>query len=132
MKENKVSDCFPLNGNIQNANIQGVDQVLDVYQKNLQKIKFGGPTRFAPLIRKAREQVEEQNVTGAKLYHILMILTDGEIHDLKETIEEIDHISTNYVPLSIVIVGVGNDDFSNMLRLDGDEFRIKDGCRDLV
>ena len=61
-----------------------------------------------------------------------MILTDGEIHDMKETIEEINNISTNYVPLSIVIVGVGLADFSNMLRLDGDELAIADGCRDLV
>jgi hypothetical protein len=57
MRETEVNDCFPLNGNIANPSIKGVDQVLDVYQKNLDKIKLGGPTRFAPLIKNAREQV---------------------------------------------------------------------------
>jgi hypothetical protein len=59
-------------------------------------------------------------------------LTDGDIHDLEETIEEISKISDEFVPLSIVIVGLGMDDFSNMVRLDGDELALKQGCRDLV
>jgi hypothetical protein len=38
MKESQVNDCFPLNGNIANPSIKGVDQVLDVYKNNLSRI----------------------------------------------------------------------------------------------
>ena len=30
------------------------------------------------------------------------------------------------------MVGVGDEDFANMVRLDGDDVAIKAGCRDLV
>ena len=45
-------------------------------------------------------------------------MTDGEIHDMDETIELI--IDAAELPLSIIIVGVGNDSFSKMKILDGD------------
>jgi hypothetical protein len=41
-----------------------------------------------------------------------MIITDGEIHDMKETIDLIVELSK--LPVSIIIIGVGEDDFSNM------------------
>jgi hypothetical protein len=45
-------------------------------------------------------------------------LTDGVINDLEKTIIEIVRGST--MPLSIIIVGVGNADFEQMELLDGD------------
>lgn len=45
-------------------------------------------------------------------YLILMIITDGVIHDMDETIRLI--VKGADLPLSIIIVGVGNEDFSNM------------------
>jgi hypothetical protein len=45
-------------------------------------------------------------------------LTDGVINDLEKTICEIVKGST--MPLSIIIVGVGNADFEQMELLDGD------------
>jgi len=66
------------------------------------------------------------------MFHILMILTDGEIHDLKETINEIADITQRNLPMSIVIVGLGDEEFSNMVRLDGDELAIKAGVKDIV
>ncbi len=50
---------------------------------------------------------------------MLLILTDGAIHDMKETIDQI--FNAVNLPLSIIIVGVGNADFSNMEILDGDD-----------
>ena len=66
------------------------------------------------------------------MYHILLILTDGEIHDMDATINEIAEISSQNLPVSIIIVGVGDEDFANMVKLDGDEIAIKAGCKDLV
>lgn len=49
----------------------------------------------------------------------MLIITDGIINDMKETIDEI--VRGSSLPLSIVIVGVGTADFSNMDTLDADE-----------
>lgn len=52
-------------------------------------------------------------------YFIMMIITDGIINDMKKTIDEI--VRGSGLPLSIIIVGVGNEDFSSMETLDADE-----------
>ena len=55
---------------------------------------------------------------GSNVYQTLLILTDGEIHDMDRTIDLI--IQGSQLPLSIIIVGIGSADFKNMNRLDGD------------
>lgn len=61
----------------------------------------------------------EAKKQGSNTYQTLLILTDGAIHDMDKTIELI--IQAASLPLSIIIVGVGNADFENMNRLDGDQ-----------
>ncbi len=51
-------------------------------------------------------------------YQVLLILTDGEIHDMKAVKDLIVQMSTS--PCSVIIVGVGNEQFENMEILDGD------------
>ena len=45
-------------------------------------------------------------------YYIILILTDGLINDMEATTDEIVRASS--LPISIIIVGVGNEDFSSM------------------
>ena len=45
-------------------------------------------------------------------YSILMIITDGEIADVTETINEIVEASDN--PLSIIVIGVGDATMGTM------------------
>ena len=45
-------------------------------------------------------------------YYVLLILTDGEIHDMEATKSSI--VSACHLPLSIIIIGVGNENFENM------------------
>jgi hypothetical protein len=49
----------------------------------------------------------------------LLILTDGEIHDMPETIRCI--VDSWDLPYSIIIVGVGEENFEKMTILDGDD-----------
>jgi hypothetical protein len=48
-----------------------------------------------------------------------MIVTDGVITDMQKTIDQV--VRGSELPLSIIIVGVGGADFSNMDQLDADE-----------
>lgn len=60
-----------------------------------------------------------KSCSDRKMYHILLIITDGEIHDMKQTKDLI--VECSDYPLSIIIVGVGNADFEKMVELDGDD-----------
>lgn len=48
-----------------------------------------------------------------------MILTDGCISDMRETLGTI--VEGSSCPLSIIIIGIGDSDFDNMIILDGDD-----------
>ncbi len=48
-----------------------------------------------------------------------MILTDGIINDLEKTIEAV--VLGSVLPLSIIIVGIGEADFEQMDLLDADD-----------
>uniref|UniRef100_A0A2K6BHT6 Copine 7 n=1 Tax=Macaca nemestrina TaxID=9545 RepID=A0A2K6BHT6_MACNE len=52
-------------------------------------------------------------------YYILLILTDGVVTDMADTREAI--VRASRLPMSIIIVGVGNADFTDMQVLDGDD-----------
>ena len=43
------------------------------------------------------------------MYHVILIITDGEIHDMPETKDLI--IELTKLPVSIIIVGVGEERF---------------------
>jgi len=72
--------CFPLNGNPQLPYVATANGVLQLYRNTLQTINLSGPTYFAPVISNFMNQVS--GMAGQPIYHILLILTDGEIHDM--------------------------------------------------
>ena len=68
-------------------------------------------------------------------YFVLLIITDGVITDLDETRQAI--VNAAKLPMSIIIVGVGNADFAAMEFLDGDSRMLRshtgeEAARDIV
>jgi Mg-chelatase subunit ChlD len=45
-------------------------------------------------------------------YFILLILTDGDIDDFEKTKDEV--VKASELPMSIIIIGVGDHEFSQM------------------
>ncbi len=91
---------------------RGFPEVLARYSEITPKVAMSGPTSFAPVINAAVHIVRE-----TKQYHILLVLADGNITNAKPTAEAI--VRASEVPLSIVIVGVGEDiDMGAMEQLD--------------
>ncbi|XP_072548614.1 copine-4 [Salminus brasiliensis] len=116
----KVSHDFAVNFNEDNPECAGIQGVVEAYQNCLPKIQLYGPTNIAPIIQKvANSASEEEHTREAMQYFILLILTDGVITDMADTREAIVHAS--HLPMSIIIVGVGNADFTDMQTLDGDD-----------
>lgn len=128
------SHCFPLNGRPEAPECHGVDGILEAYAGALTRYGLSGPTIFAQVINAAAEMARnagpridkatqsQREAVGA--YTILLILTDGAITDLEATKQAI--VAASGLPLSIIIIGVGNADFSSMHALDSDEERLTD------
>jgi len=49
-------------------------------------VNFSGPTLFEPLIKQAILEAEASKKQNSKKFVILVILTDGDIHDMKAVI----------------------------------------------
>lgn len=54
-------------------------------------------------------------------YYVLLLLTDGVLSDMEDTKAAI--IKASRLPMSVIIVGVGQADFKDMNELDADEGR---------
>ncbi|RWS12337.1 uncharacterized protein B4U79_04843 [Dinothrombium tinctorium] len=129
---NRVSHQFPLNGNPQHPYCKGIEELISCYKQTLNVVTLSGPTNFAPVIN-STAAIAKQHQDGTR-YFILLIITDGIICDMQQTKHAI--IIASHLPMSIIIVGVGNADFSAMDELDSDDVILSvDGCnaaRDIV
>lgn len=103
--------CFALNNNEANPEVPGVQGIMNLYHSKLLELRFSGPTLFAPILAKAASIASVLQRQRDK-YLVMLILTDGAIHDMEDSIRQIVHSA--HLPLSILIVGVGNDDFTSM------------------
>ncbi|XP_038168528.1 copine-2 isoform X2 [Arvicola amphibius] len=131
----KVSHEFAINFNPTNPFCSGVDGIAQAYSACLPHIRFYGPTNFSPIVnhvaRFAAQATQQQTAT----YFILLIITDGVISDMEETRHAV--VQASKLPMSIIIVGVGNADFAAMEFLDGDNRRLRshtgeEAARDIV
>ena len=80
LNEMMVNHCFPLNGNYNNPSIYGFEELMGTYVNAVHNMEFSGPTLFAPLLKQAFTTA--QGFQNSFSYLILLILTDGTIHDM--------------------------------------------------
>ncbi|ODN01652.1 Copine-1 [Orchesella cincta] len=133
---NRVNHKFALNFKETNPICQGIEGVLTAYYRASQRVKLFGPTCFAPVIREVT-QVAKNSMTGSSAgkYFVLFILTDGIVCDPDTTKDAL--VEASNAPLSIIIIGIGDEDFTAMEKLDSDEKLLKSrsnkrAARDIV
>ncbi|XP_075493725.1 LOW QUALITY PROTEIN: E3 ubiquitin-protein ligase RGLG2-like [Primulina tabacum] len=102
----------------------GFEEVLSRYKEIVPNLKLSGPTSFAPIIEMAMTIVEQ---SGGQ-YHVLLIIADGQVTrsvdteggqlspQEQRTVEAISQASK--LPLSIVLVGVGDGPWDMMKEFD--------------
>jgi len=100
----------------------GVEGIVSAYYNSLNTVQLYGPTNFAPVINHvanfaAAHQSEATN------YFVLLILTDGIITDFDDTKRAL--VGASSLPMSVIIVGIGDEDFAAMDILDGDQNRLQ-------
>jgi hypothetical protein len=89
----------------------GFQEVLQRYTEITPKVLLSGPTSFAPVIREAINIVQRE-----RSYHILVIIADGQIDNVRDTVTAI--VDATAYPLSIVVVGVGDGPWDLMIQFD--------------
>ena len=114
------------------AEASGVDGVLKAYRDTFKSgLIMSRPTVFTDVIKVAAKRAEDSlnNALQAdkQAYSILLLVTDGCVADVQATAQCLVEVSG--APLSLVIVGVGNEDFSGMRFLDDMN---KPGYRDMA
>lgn len=134
-----ANHCFALNGYEDNPEVEGIHGILAAYSHAVQHVQLAGPTLFANVIGTAAAiaaSAESQITQAQQQYFVLLILTgtfaslagasgcpdvadywccclpDGIINDMDNTISQIVYAAN--LPLSILIVGVGDADFRAM------------------
>lgn len=119
-----VQHCISLGG----AEVQGVQGVLAAYKGCLPNLMLSGPTLLAPIMSTVSTTVNRVGCRpDAQKYTVLLVLTDGTINDMDESINAI--IDASKEPMSIIIIGVGNADFTDMNALDSDKGLLKRGSK---
>ncbi|XWS58510.1 hypothetical protein CRYUN_Cryun08bG0040300 [Craigia yunnanensis] len=116
-----LSHCFNLNG--MNAyEVEGVQGIIAAYASALHNVTLAGPTLFSHVINTAAQMAGHATSNDITKYFVLLIITDGVLTDIQETMDAL--VRASDLPLSILIVGVGDADFKQMEILDADN-----GCR---
>ncbi|KAG8366912.1 hypothetical protein BUALT_Bualt16G0017200 [Buddleja alternifolia] len=102
----------------------GFEEVLSRYRELVPHLKLAGPTSFAPIIEMAMTVVEQ---SGGQ-YHVLLIIADGQVTrsvdtehgqlspQEQKTVQAI--VEASKLPLSIILVGVGDGPWDTMKEFD--------------
>ena len=90
---------------------RGLDEVLMRYKELAPRVVMAGPTNFAPVIDAACAIVAQ-----TRMYHILIIIADGQVTSTKHT--EAAIVRASELPLSIILVGVGDGPWDQMDEFD--------------
>jgi len=127
----KVLHCFRCGREVQ---VDGVEGIMRAYRGVFNTtLTMSFPTVFTEVIETAadyaRHEQEEAQKEGELSYTILLILTAGNVEDVQATKAKLVEASDS--PLSVVIVGIGKNDFSGMEFLDDHDPTI-DGGRDIT
>ncbi|XP_074917448.1 copine-6 [Chelonoidis abingdonii] len=131
----EVSHDFAINFDPDNPECERISGVIEAYKRCLPQIQLYGPTNLAPIINRVLAPASEEEGSGPPMrYRVLLVLTDGVLSDMPATREAIARASR--LPVSIIIVGVGNTDFSDMRALDEEDGTQESGgeraVRDIV
>jgi len=111
--------CFPLTLT-DDPMLRGTEGVLSMYKQVVQsgKLQFSGPTLFQYVLESAKSLADLAKPKD-HIYNVLLILTDGVVNDMQKTIDSL--VSASKLPLSVIIVGIGNANFTKMEFLDADD-----------
>ncbi|CAD8133561.1 unnamed protein product [Paramecium octaurelia] len=109
---NKTLSSFALNDNPEDPEVIGLDGIVQCYIKQLPNLCFDGPGQLLPSLKIAMDMAYQLKLQDSDKYQILLIFTHGQVSDMKEFTNEL--IAFSNLPLSIIIIGIGDGNFDEL------------------
>jgi hypothetical protein len=106
----RVDHSFSLNGLEDSPFVQGLENLVETYKKAVPRVRLAGPTLGGPLISTAN--YISSNFENDKTYYVLVVIIDSPVNDLYQTLGNL--VQSSFLPLTVIFVGIGNDNFSTM------------------
>ena len=110
-----TSHCFPISLT-KDPIANGIEEAIKQYREALPKIILDGPTYLFPVFKENLDMLKDDDDCPTSIYHILVIITDGNNNDIDEMVRQL--IKSERYPISVCIIGVGDENFSRMLQMD--------------
>ena len=110
-----TSHCFPISLT-KDPIVNGIEEAIKQYREALPKITLDGPTYLFPVFKENLDMLKDDDDSPTSIYHILVIITDGNNNDIDEMVRQL--IKSERYPISVCIIGVGDENFSRMLQMD--------------
>ena len=114
-KTNKT--VFNLNMNEKDSSVNTIDKVINYFKMCLEQnlIKPEKNNHLSSIIKKITNEIYK--LYEISYYNVSFIITRGVIeqNDIKKTLDAI--IESSYLPLTIIIIGVGKNDYSQMKKI---------------
>ena len=105
-----------------------MEGLLQNYINTLNTVTLAEPTLYSEVLEfAANDAVRAGSDTE---YTVILLITDGGISDLEETKKVL--VGLSRLPVSVVLVGVGRGDMSQLVQLDSDKARLSYGDRQAV
>lgn len=99
-------------------NCHSIDGIVDAFNSTYTQVQPASTSKFAHIIyhiAKYADNLRKREEGTYPQYFVLVVITRGYIEDLRETVQAI--IFSSKAPISIVFVGSGDADFSDLERL---------------
>lgn len=105
-------------------NVDNADNLIKAYDKTFapdnSTLELGNVAELKHVIQAGMFRAQQLSSDSKQCYSTLVILTTGALTDLQESVDAVCAAAED-APLSIVIIGIGDGDFSGVQRLVADE-----------
>jgi len=96
----------------------GLEAAVKRYREIAKTVTLGGPTSFAPIIRQTIMKVRESAAYSVAVFHVLLILADGQISQSDKLDTEVAIAEASKYPISIICIGIGDGPWDTIEKYD--------------
>ena len=115
----EINYCFPLSPDIK---LNGVKSLINTYKESIKKVIQGDTLNLSAIINEALTNIKAEIDEGINKYYIILLLVSGQCEDIKEMKDVL--VKASEYPVSIFIVGLGNDKYEDIALINNEEYAI--------
>lgn len=116
---------FACNGDFSNPQVKGIHGALESYKNCLANVQFLASAELSPFLKHLNHRARATQVSKPREYTVLIVLTSEDLTDFEEARDQI--VESSELPVSIIIIGIGENKFTLYSKLDKQEKRLKSG-----